>query len=548
MAIGEIVGIPQRRSFTLHRFDGAIDGTTNRNLIFDKIFKSTEVLTRLSKIVAIGFIAVGLLSIAAAIIFFRHDILILSLILLWIVVVAAILIISGMVKPAALFPTSPRQALVTAMATHYDIGLQPVKGGHEPIGIPFPHLLFLVGVDDPEYWMSVESEAVSSLNRRWANYVDPLVGFRVRAFVSKRVEQDAVVATFGTGIFAPMPGETAVGQVEIRSAGGHSEIVQLPGGSAAGIYRGQTALAFSGKETICPATADLLADFPGVFCIRAATSVGTRRSGGSGSHGTSGYDLAWEPIGAVSSGFSPIRSPALGPEGVDAAFTIEHPDVAESFEVHLTEDIRRSRLHRRPPVADIAFAVIGMICPEAPNGRSKSWWIDCDEDGALVATSLRKPRFSIVVRNGSLSFWDWRSPGASFRYPAFLKDVQTPKGECGAVFAPFSTPFGWLTIPDDGVRAEFTHTNGHGFEVDWLDFAGAVELGGGRAERLAEWWQANIEAPSLPGRMPARDAADLLWQAPDAPGFGRGWDGRLDVGARFICGPFVLEVVEGRLR
>jgi hypothetical protein len=426
-----------------------------------------------------------------------------------------------------------KQSLIAVMETHHDVGLQPTATGFEAIGIPFPHVIMLMGRERFEYRTALQTQATATFNKRWQDYVDPLVGLRARALVSQRVADDELVAFFGTGIFAPRAGERPVGRVDIRLHGG-AHVIQpsLPDGTPAGLYRGQSALTFSTSLELTPATIDAVSGISGRFCLRPNM--------GSAEHGI--YVLDWDPAPGDST-MKPARDRIEPlPAGFDAAFRVSFPDT--EFDLCVIDDARPSRLLHAPPAGG-GLAIVGVIEPLIDGQAPDRWWIDLDDNGRLIASAMRPAKRSLVCHDGRLAVWDWTMPGAPARHTARLESLKTPEGNRNVLIAQPGRPFGWLALPARSVPVTYAPGQMEGFELDWLDFSGAVEDVMGRGERLGAWMHRGGRGCMLPGieRAPGDEA--LLVMPADENEYHPGWRGAWHSGMRIMCDALLLEVVEG---
>jgi hypothetical protein len=425
-----------------------------------------------------------------------------------------------------------KRSLLSIMAEYHDVGLQPTASGLEAIGIPFPHAIMLMGKERFEYRSAMEAQAVAAFNKRWENYVDPLVGLRARVLVSSRLGEDELVAFFGTGIFTPRPGERPIGRIEVRQPDS-SEGVQpcFPDRTPAGLYRGQSALAFSTSIDLTPATIDTLSGVSGTFCLR--PNPGSAELGP--------YVLEWEP-GPDKSAFKPARESLEPPPGFDALFRVSFPET--SFDVCVIDDTRPSRLLQAPPPGQ-SFAIIGMLEPTIDGRPPDRWWIDLDDNGRLIASATRRARKSLVCRKDIMTVWDWSAPAAVATHGAKIDTLETPEGPRRVLKAPPARPFGWLAAPARSSAIAYTPRQTMEFELDWLDFAGAVEETLGRGERLGAWLHLHRNGGPFPGMARGQGDEALLVMASGATGFQPGWRGAWPAGSRIICDALLLELVEG---
>jgi hypothetical protein len=433
---------------------------------------------------------------------------------------------------ARLRPDAGKRSMLRLMADHHDVGLQPTASGLEAIGIPFPHAILLLGKERFEYRAALEATATAAFNKRWANFTDPLVGLRARTFVSNRLGEDELMLFFGTGIFAPGANEQPVGRIEVRLADGVEGTQPcFPDRSPAGLYRGQSTLTFSLSTDTTPATIDGIPGASGVFCLR--SNPGGAESGP--------YVLDWEPGPDVTM-FRPAREFVEPPASADAMFRIIFPEV--SFDVVVTDDTRPSRLlHAQPPGR--SFAIVGVMEPTNDDRAPDRWWIDIDDNGHLIASGMRRPRRSLVCRGDALTVWDWSAAAASTAHAAKLQTLRDLENERRVLMAPPGRPFGWLAAPGRCRPAAYMPGQPGMYELDWLDFSGAVEDVFGRADRLGVWLHAHPAIGLFPGLNRGQGDEALLVAPPGETKFRAASHTDWSVGTRVICDVLVLEVVEG---
>lgn len=425
-----------------------------------------------------------------------------------------------------------KQSLLSLMSENHDVGLQPTASGLEAIGVPFPHAIMLMGKERFEYRSAMETHARNAFKSAWENYVDPLVELRVRALVSSRLGEDELMVFFGTGVFVPRPGERPVGRVEIRRADS-AEVAEpcFPDRTPAALYRGQSAIAFSASTDLTPATIDSLPDLSGTFCLR--PNPGNAESGP--------YVLEWDP-GPDKSIFKPARESLEPLPGVDALFRVSFPDT--SFDVCVIDDTRPSRLLYAPPPGR-SFAIVGILEPTIDGQPPDRWWVDIDENGRLVASAMRRAKTSLVCRKEGMTVWDWSAMTVAAAQASKMQVLQTSVGPRRALMSAPARPFGWLAAPSHSLPIAYTPGRTAEFELDWLDFAGAVEQTLGRGERLGAWLHLHRNGGQFPGITRGQGDETLLVMPAGDPEFASGWRGAWPLGSKIICDAVLLEVVEG---
>jgi hypothetical protein len=312
-----------------------------------------------------------------------------------------------------------------------------------------------------------------------------------------------------------------------------AEILQpcLPDRTPAGLYRGQSALAFSTSIELTPATIDALPGVSGTFCLR--PNLDSAQFGP--------YVLEWEP-GPDKSIFKPAREPVEPPPGFDALFRVSFPET--TFEVYVIDDARPSRLLYAPPRGR-SFAIIGTLEPTIDGRSPDRWWIDLDDNGRLIASATRRARKSLVCRKDVMTVWDWSAPAVAASHAAKIQTLRTPEGPRRVLMAPPTRPFGWLAAPARSSAIAYTPGQTMQFELDWLDFAGAVEEVLGRGERLGAWMHLHNNGGPFPGIDREQGDEALLVMPAGETDFQPGWRGAFPPGIRIICDALLLEVVDG---
>ena len=425
------------------------------------------------------------------------------------------------------------KSLLAIMEQRHAIGRQPTANGFETIGIPFPHLLIVTGALEQQYRAEVEDQATAMFQKRWHNYIDPLLGPRARVLTSGDLDAAEIVAFFGVGVFAPASGERPIGRVEViipDQAGRFQP--RLPDGTPAGLYKGQSALAFSASKNATQASVEQLRDIPGRFCLRANPD-----------NAVNPYRLEWNR--GESASIMPGCDPIPSPPGVDASFRVRFP--TSSFELHVVDDVRPLRLLHCPP-EHYGLAIVGVIEPILAGQRPSRWWIDLDRHGRLIASAMREARFSLVCNAGTVTRWDWTLPGSENRNEGPIGTIITPKGTRNVLFAPSNRPFGWLAAPEYSRLASFAPDRQDDFELDWLDFSGAAEDRINHAERLGAAMDRTIGNVLIPGLARGDGDDELLVKPPSASEFLPAWRGDWPSGMLVVCEPFVLEMIEGTPR
>ena len=439
--------------------------------------------------------------------------------------------------------SSTRAVLTAVMNVIHDVQVFGTEAGVEAIGVPFPHIIFLLGSSSAEFRFATEERVAELLRRDWNDLIDPLIELRVRMLVGEDTGAGEIVGYFGRGVFAPRHNERPLGRIDISANGAPSaEQPMLPGGIPAGLYRGQAALAFAAREQLAPAISLLLPDCS--FLLRGATAFDP---------GTSPLCLECEVADAGSSTFRPlITAIEPPPQGYDAAFKVDTGD-GHDLQIAVVEDDRASRMLSSPPEDMPYFAIVGIV---APQDRAdlivRRWWIDLDRDHNLVASAMRPRSMSIICDGNDVEGYDWNSSSRKAPTQLRLVEAQTPGGTI-SMLRVGAGAFGYLSPPESSMSVGFDEswatsrrgTKTASYDLDWLDFSGAVESPSLYAERLAlnagKSASGTVQIPGLDGR--AVSNPGFLCRRPREQVFAAYWDGDWEDGTELIVGPLVLMVV-----
>jgi hypothetical protein len=444
------------------------------------------------------------------------------------------------------FLRSKGVSLARLLRAHRRAGAQPTASGFETVDLPYPHVIAVLPSPTPhpsrqslDFATSAQTAGTAAMERAWRDWVDPMVGARLRVFARFDGGADVCRVFFGEGVFAPEEGERAVGAVILRDpSGARASSPRLPDGEVAALYKGQSRLAFCGDARRTPAVCDLLDGARGAFSLSPERGAGAK--------------LAFHALGDGAATFPDIARRA---GDADASFEVELPPKSplSGFTLDVVFDQRPSRLHVAPP-AGLAFAIRGVMEPRDARGRPpRRWWIDLDRDGdpKLCFSAMVEARESLVRRDDGYDVWDWLRPArrvgaerAGFRLVTASVDDE-PRA---ALLA--AQPLGWLVPPDRARRPSFIASGpAEAYALDWLDWAGAVERDDGSVARLAEWLRDQGEAALMPGRAGDPGAAEGYAYAA-APGgwrFARALPAPLRPGPRFLVAGLLLEcVADGR--
>jgi hypothetical protein len=442
----------------------------------------------------------------------------------------------------------PRRAALTAvMSVVHDVQVFGTETGIEAIGVPFPHLVFLVGTASAEFRSAIAERIAELLRRDWNDLIDPLIELRVRMLIGQDTGQREIVGYFGRGIFAPRPNERPIGRIEIVTSEGRSvDQPMLPGEIPAGLYRGQGALVFSGMEQITPAVSQLLP----------ANCRFLLRGSGQFDSGSSPLCLECEVASEDPSVFRPlITSVEPPPPGYDAVFRVE-PGDGTGLDIKVIEDDRPSRLLDGPPADRFYFAIVGVVAPEEREDLViRRWWVDLDRDRRLLASAMRPRSLSIVCEDGEIEGYDWFTSGRKTAVQARLTEIRISNGT-RSVLRMDAGAFGYLRAPPRTLTIGFDDSwatstpgaigNDARYQLDWLDFAGAAETPSLYAERLATCAAKEatgpLQVPGLDGR-PLQNPGFRV-RRPDSQTFEAFWNGTWEDGTELMVGPLVLKIVD----
>ncbi|MGF3024729.1 hypothetical protein ACQVP2_18135 [Methylobacterium aquaticum] len=349
------------------------------------------------------------------------------------------------------------------------------SAGRETVAVPFTHVVLLTATTGRfSGGLSADHrhEIEAAILDRFDQNIDPMTSVRIGSASSPTVEPGTVLAYFGRGIFVPKDGERPVGRVRVGSSLERLVEPSLLGSRPAGLYRGQSALAFASSLAVAPATVRLGVDDTAWFYLEGATGAGDT--------------LALTPHEV------PAMEPSREATSADALWRIELAHAqddaryADRLFIEVTLDERPSRFLRSLPLGRPAFEIAGLrIGDDDIRGGTEAFWIDLDVDGYPLASAMTVRDASIVHDGRRTRRYSWRSydydseQGAGF---AIARDRD------GWVFRPTSgRPLGYLAAPPEPTMASFQANwwTSPSYHLDWLDFCGCVE-NGTRIQGLAD--------------------------------------------------------------
>lgn len=405
----------------------------------------------------------------------------------------------------------------------FRVGVGSTGAGVE---VPYAHLALVAGFPLPINPEDVAGDIQMKLDSLWRQYVDPIVGVRVALYPDPERDDGRLSLFLGQGVFVPSPDEQPIGRVEVTLAEGSAEPIEpsLPDGRPAGLYRGQFCLAMADSAERSPAVCSLLDDRCHVYLLQFKQSNEWRAERVSG--GAHLLPVATDAIGAHDT--RPDVRGVEPPEGYDCAFEILR-DGAHHLNVRVIRDTQGSALLKHAPVkTNIAYEVIGLLAPDRRSfGRQiDRWWIDLDAEGKLIASASGTPAKTIIFADRTAETYLWRtnrfqagSDPAFFIEPRRIGDRD--RSMVGRVDR---NALGFLIPPPVSRNVGFDGITRGLFQLDWLDFSGAVEPVLGEPVRLAAA-SASTLADLTSARVPGIEDAS-----------------KMEPGREFFIGPLCVRV------
>lgn len=368
------------------------------------------------------------------------------------------------------------------------------SAGRETVAVPFNHLALLTSASGrlggglpPELCREIEDQ----IETRFDQSLDPSVSVRVGSSATGMLNAGEIIAYFGEGVFVPLDGEQPVGRVRVGPSLDALEEPRIFGDRIAGIYRGQTALAFGSSHLVTPATARL--GLP---------------------------DETWfylEAVAVATASASVANTIDLNPRGAQAVKLIEtseSADVRFCFEfahanpagnytntlyAEVTLDERPSRLLRQQPPQRPAFEVVGYRVTDHDLADGvDAFWFDFDADGYPIASAMTPRETTIVYDGRRIRRYSWRRYDYESHAVAGFRIV--PEREGFTFRRADDLPLFFLEAPSSQLpvvfQADWWATRG--YCLDWLDFAGCVENAHGNQGLAAiQADRANVMMPSF---------------------------------------------------
>jgi hypothetical protein len=216
------------------------------------------------------------------------------------------------------------------------------------------------------------------------------------------------------------------------------------------------------------------------------------------------------------------------PDGYDCAFEILR-DGAHYLNVRVIRDTQGSALLKHPPLmTEVFYEVTGLLAPDRRSlGRQVDrWWIDLDTEGSLITSAAGTAAKTIIFAGGAAETYLWRTnrfqAGSD---PAFFVEPCRIGGRDRTfVGRADHKALGFLVPPATSRNVGFDGITGGLFQLDWLDYAGAVEPVLGEPVRLAAASASALEDTATAQVPSANEAAAM------------------DPGREFFVGPLYVRV------
>jgi hypothetical protein len=329
--------------------------------------------------------------------------------------------------------------------------------------VPYPHIA-LVARSFPSD-SNIQSDLGSCMKSTWGEgYIDPYKSCQVGLFPSSRAREPGTVL-WGEGIFVPAPDELPIGDIDFSSfdvaKGVWSTFEPITIGTTAtpaGLYRAQSALLFSGDPEATVGCNIWLrdGDFAPQFRLYGARSV-------SGDPGR--IKLAPANIQSARYPIEPEKIP-----GYDGGFHVgQYTPIA--FRLAYRLDNRSSRF--LPDRPQRGYAIVGLL---APGGHVSRWWVNLDSKDKLVSSAMTQVERTLIVRGGTLERFNWHDT-KRFKEMELASMISLEIGGRTRQALLFNEPAGYLgALPE--TPPPLLWVAGHKrASLDWLDFAGAAEVG-----------------------------------------------------------------------
>ncbi|SNZ20109.1 hypothetical protein [Cohaesibacter gelatinilyticus] len=353
--------------------------------------------------------------------------------------------------------------------------------------------------------LALETSLAKHLSSSVSGYVDPEKQLRIRCMVSNafnKEQLDEVHFYLGSGVHAPLRGEKPIGWLRFypnptEQPANFTEPLFLDGAQAA-IFNGQSMLYFGldGKKD------------PVFLNFEEAELAGHYQIWIAGRTELEAEEIVAppqvEPLSNERASLifkRPNESITKSlPADIDARWNVSFIGLKHSSNkvcrMDMSLDGRPSRLYyRRPAVSHVAITQLAFSRTELANGELESqitkFWFDFDGYKRLIFSAMQKRRYSLswtFSTNRHLAF-DWHA-NRRYHWSAswnrdhhgdhFLEVLQDPDDpNMIRIKRSNNQPFGYLTLPTQPEKLLFFDDlqTEAGFHLDWLDHAGAVQIG-----------------------------------------------------------------------
>jgi hypothetical protein len=416
--------------------------------------------------------------------------------------------------------------------------------GLEAVAVPFGHVAIIAEPNALDLGRLAMSAVRARIEGEFGSFVDPMLGIRTALYQTDDAGEGRIFAFFGRAVFVPGPDDRPVGRITLESQAPESALKRseprLPDQRPAGLYYGQSGIAFARSSLSAPATSDVLPAEPIAFVLSAPEAD---------------QDIALVArdmtlVGAEqqpSTASLPVIRPAAREPDEDAAFEVFAAHGGERLlRVGATFDTRHSRL-MTDRSDEACFAVVAVLAPADTHNRVVDrWWIDLDRRDRLVASAMTCRATSVVCTDDRIEVYDWRerrfdqTQASRFELPR----MGTERGRRRMLRRLDGQPFGFVAAPAKTIAASFDQRWWHHdlWAFDWVDFAGAIESPGGHMRRLAADAALTNSAVWVPGltSSPADSPGITVLDAARDRFAAGGWNGQLASDTTFLVGPLVL--------
>jgi hypothetical protein len=362
------------------------------------------------------------------------------------------------------------------------------SAGRETVAVPFAHVVLLTSESGqlreglpPDLCHEIKER----IETRFEQSIDPWTKVRVGSAATRTLNAGEMIAYIGEAIFVPLDGEQPTGRVRVgRTLEELNEPRNEPrifDDRPAGIYRGQSALAFGSSHLVTPAIANLGLPDEVWFHVEAVAGAVASMQPAAGT-----IDVSLRGAHAVK------RIEASDTADVRFRFDFVHGDPSRDYNntlfVEIVVDERPSRLLREAPRDRPAFEIAGFrVTDQDLADGVETFWFDFGLDGYPIGSAMTPRETTIVYDGRRIRRYSWRD----YDYEGqAVTDYRVKAEQGGFTFRRADgQPLGFLAAPASPVPAVFRAnwwTVRGGYHLDWLDFAGCVENAIGNNKGLAE--------------------------------------------------------------